>query len=166
MLNYRNATELDLPKIVEIYNTTIASRMVTADVIEVSVDDKRDWFLQHNPKNRPLWMVENPKREIVGWVSFQSFYGRPAYDGTVEMSIYLDLNFRGCGFGKQILEYSLKKGVDLDFKNVLAFIFSHNEPSVNLFQSFGFEIWGNLPNIAILDGQEKTLLILGKRLED
>ncbi|MDR1677843.1 MAG: N-acetyltransferase, partial [Deltaproteobacteria bacterium] len=39
-LNYRNAIETDLEEIVEIYNSTIPSRMVTADTEIVSVASK------------------------------------------------------------------------------------------------------------------------------
>lgn len=39
-LKYRNATIDDLPKILEIYNSIIASRMVTADIKPVSVEDR------------------------------------------------------------------------------------------------------------------------------
>jgi L-amino acid N-acyltransferase YncA len=45
-----------------------------------------------------LWIVENDESEIIGWVSFQDFYGRSAYDGTAEISIYLDEKFRGKGY--------------------------------------------------------------------
>lgn len=164
VLKYRNATFDDLPKIVAIYNSTIASRMVTADTEEVSVEDKLNWFHEHSTNFRPLWMIENLDNEVIGWVSFQSFYGRPAYNGTAEISIYLDQNFRGNGYGKQILEYSLQQASTFGIKDVLAFIFAHNEPSVNLFQNFGFEVWGNFPNIAVLDDIERSLLILGKRI--
>lgn len=109
-------------------------------------------------------MVENKMNEVVGWVSFQSFYGRPAYNGTAEISIYLDENFRGNGFGKQILNYSLQQASTFGIKDVLAFIFAHNQPSLKLFEKFGFEVWGNFPNIAVLDNIERTLIILGKRI--
>jgi phosphinothricin acetyltransferase len=46
----------------------------------------------------------------------------------------------------------------------LGFIFSHNDPSLKLFQKFGFEEWANLPNIAKLDNDERGLKILGKRI--
>ncbi|WP_177763652.1 GNAT family N-acetyltransferase [Flavobacterium sp. I3-2] len=163
-LRYRNATLNDLPKIVDIYNSTIATRMVTADTDPVSIEDKRQWFDEHSNDFRPLWMVENERNEVVGWVSFQSFYGRPAYNGTAEISIYLDENFRGNGFGKQILNYSLQQASTFGIKDVLAFIFAHNQPSLKLFEKFGFEVWGNFPNIAVLDNIERTLIILGKRI--
>ena len=164
MLSYRDAKRSDLEKITEIYNSTIASRLVTADTEPVSVESKVKWFDEQSPDKRPLWVVENEANVIVGWVSFQSFYGRPAYDATVEISIYLDATQRGKGLGKQVLEYSITKAAEFGIKTILGFIFSHNEPSLKLFKHFGFEEWGNYPNIAILDGIERSLTILGKRI--
>ena len=48
---------------------------------------------------------------------------------------------------------------------LLAFIFGHNEPSLALFRSFGFETWAHLPHVAELDGIERDLLILGRRID-
>ncbi len=163
-LKYRNAVKADLERIVEIYNTTIASRMVTADTAPVSVESRIKWFEEDHSENRPIWVIENEAETIIGWVSFQSFYGRPAYDATVEISIYLDPNERGKGIGKEVLNYCITMAPSLEIKTLLGFIFAHNAPSLKLFKNFGFEEWANLPNIAVLDGIERSLLILGKRL--
>ncbi|MEA5141283.1 GNAT family N-acetyltransferase [Arcicella rigui] len=163
-LIFRIANQSDLAVIVAIYNSTVASRMVTADTEVVSVESRQKWFDEHNATNRPLWVIEDTAKNIIGWVSFQSFYGRPAYDATVEISIYLDPTQRGKGLGKQILQYSLDEAPNFGVKTILGFIFSHNEPSLKLFKYFGFEEWANLPNIALLDGQECGLKILGKRI--
>ncbi|WP_026770285.1 GNAT family N-acetyltransferase [Asinibacterium sp. OR53] len=165
-LTFRNATVEDLPKIVEIYNSTISSRMVTADTENVTVESRLKWFEEHSPAKRPLWIIENESGETIGWVSFQSFYGRKAYDATVEVSIYLDENQRGKGLGKIILQYCLNNAPQYGIKNLLGFIFAHNDPSIKLFKHFGFEDWATLPNVAVLDGQERSLKILGKRLID
>lgn len=163
-LKYRNALQDDLTKIVEIYNSTIASGMVTADTEPVSVVSRQKWFEEHNPSKRPLWVIESPSNQIIGWVSFQSFYGRPAYDATVEISIYLTTQQRGKGLGKEILKYCIDKAPGYGVKTLLGFIFAHNEPSLKLFRHFGFEDWATLPNVAVLDGKEKCLKILGKRI--
>jgi len=163
-IKFRDALKTDLEKIVEIYNSTIPSRMVTADTEPVSVSSREKWFDEHNSSKRPLWVVENNSNEIIGWVSFQSFYGRPAYNATVEISIYLAKEHRGRGLGKQILQYSIDNAPKCGIKTLLGFIFSHNEPSLKLFKSFGFEDWATLPNIAELDGVERGLKILGKRI--
>jgi L-amino acid N-acyltransferase YncA len=164
-LIFRDATISDLVKIVGIYNSTVPTRMVTADTDVVTVESRFDWFYSHNPENRPLWVVENNNsKEILGWVSFQSFYGRPAYNSTAEISIYLDVDVRGKGIGKLVLEYSIERAKSFGVKTLIGYIFEHNEPSLKLFKYFDFEDWGFLPNIAVLDGIEKGVRILGKRI--
>ena len=100
----------------------------------------------------------------VGWVSFQSFYGRPAYNGTAEISIYLHENQRGKGHGKAILTHAIAQCPSLEIHTLLGFIFSHNLPSIRLFEKLGFQEWAHLPNIAVLDNVERSLSILGKRI--
>jgi L-amino acid N-acyltransferase YncA len=164
-LVFRDATLHDLERIVEIYNSTIPSRMVTADTDPVAVESRIGWFKEHNPERRPLWTISHANSEtIIGWVSFQSFYGRPAYNFTAEISIYLDAAVRGKGYGKAVLEYSIERTKLSEIKTLIGFIFAHNEPSLRLFRSFGFEDWGYLPNIAVLDGIERGVRILGKRI--
>lgn len=163
-LKFRNATPEDLPKIVEIYNSTIPSRMVTADTEDITVESRIRWFYEHTPERRPLWMVEDQQDNVLGWVSFSSFYGRPAYNGTVELSIYMAENSRGKGYGKKVLQYCIDNAPKFDVKTLLGFIFLHNEPSLKLFRHFGFEDWGIFPDVAVLDGVERTLVILGKRI--
>lgn len=163
-LIFRDALQEDLPRIVAIYNTTIASRMVTADTSPVSVASRQKWFDDHNPSKRPLWMVEDETGHILGWASFQSFYGRPAYDATVEISIYIDEHYRGKGLGRQILQHCIDRAPAFGVHTLLGFIFAHNVPSISLFKKMGFQEWAHLPNIAILDEQERSLKILGKRV--
>ena len=164
LLKYRDAVQKDLESIVEIYNSTIPTRMVTADTKPVSVESRQQWFNEHTADKRPLWVVENDKNEIIGWVSFQNFYGRPAYDATSEISIYLHESARGKGLGREILEYCISRAPEFHIKTLLGFIFAHNESSLGLFRNAGFEEWAYLPNIAVLDGEEKGLKILGKRV--
>jgi L-amino acid N-acyltransferase YncA len=163
-MKYRDAVQKDLPVIVAIYNSTIEGRMVTADLTPVSVESKQQWFDEHSSGKHPLWIVEDENETIVGWVSFQAFYGRPAYDATAEISIYLEPLERGKGYGKKILQHAIQEAPSFGITTLLGFIFAHNEPSLELFYKMGFEEWGNLKNIANLDGVARSLKILGKRL--
>ncbi|WP_244813484.1 GNAT family N-acetyltransferase [Caballeronia sp. Lep1P3] len=163
-LTYRDATLDDLPAIVAIYNSTIASRQVTADLDPVSVESRLAWFHSHGPHARPLWVVEEGG-DVIAWLSFSDFYGRPAYARTVEVSIYLDERARGKGLGKKLLREAIDRAPSLDVDTVLGFVFGHNEPSMRLFASFGFTAWGTLPRVAMLDGVERDLVILGLRLD-
>lgn len=163
-IQFREAELSDLPKIVEIYNSTIASRMVTADTDPISVQSRVKWFEEHNSESRPLYIITF-EGQTAGWMSFQSFYGRPAYNSTAEISIYIDDYFRGKGIGKVSIQKAIEVSPKLGVKTLLGFIFAHNLPSMKLFSKFGFEEWAHLPQVAELDGVERDLVILGKRIE-
>lgn len=162
-MTIRDATEADLPAIVEIYNAAIPGRMATADTEPVSMESRRAWFAEHDPGRRPLW-VALADGHIAGWLSFQSFYGRPAYHTTAEVSVYVAPGKRRAGVGRALLSRAIEQAPRLGLKTLLGFIFGHNDPSLRLFESFGFERWGVLPRVAELDGVEHDLVIVGRRL--
>lgn len=163
-MTYRNATLDDLPAIVEIYNSTIPGRMVTADIVPLKPEDKLSWFNKHNPQSRPIWIVQDEQEQIIGWVSFQDFYGRPAYKGTAEISMYLAEKFRGKGLGKKILAHAISKCPALGIDTLLGFIFKHNTISLRLFSEMGFEEWADLKDIALIENQRYSLIIMGKKI--
>ena len=47
---------------------------------------------------------------------------------------------------------------------LLGFVFGHNAPSLALFERLGFERWALLPRVAELDGVERDLVIVGRRV--
>lgn len=159
----RDAVEADLPAIVDIYNSTIPGRMVTADTEPVSVDSRIPWFRAHNAHARPLWTVLEGKH-VCAWLSLNSFYGRPAYYTTAEVSIYVAESHRGRGIAQGLLERIVAHAPRCQVRTLLGFIWAHNTPSLNLFQKNGFQPWGHLPRVAILDETERDLLILGRRV--
>ncbi len=161
-MNIRDAIETDLPAIVEIYNAAIPQRMATADLEPVSVKSRFSWFYEHIPLKRPIWVMEID--HIAGWLSFQSFYGRPAYHATAEISIYVAPIYQRCGVGRQLLTQAISCSPSFGLKTLLGFIFAHNQPSLQLFESLGFQRWGYLPQVAELDGVERDLLIVGYRI--
>ena len=168
---HRIATLDDLPAIVAIYNSTVASREVTADTEPVSVESRLAWFHEHTPERRPLWIIEaadddaSAPAATLGWISYSNFYGRPAYSGTAEISVYIAEAWRGKGIGRYCLEQAIAYAPSIQVHTLLGFIFGHNAPSLGLFAKYGFATWANLPRVAKLDGIERDLIILGKRVD-
>jgi L-amino acid N-acyltransferase YncA len=160
----RDAGVADLRAIVAIYNASIPGRMATADFDAVSVASRRNWFHEHSPGRRPLWVVER-EGQIAGWLSFQSFYGRPAYQTTAELSVYVSPTHQRLGIGRELVGEAIEHAPSLGLRTLLGFIFGHNDPSLKLFESFGFQRWANLPRVAELDGVERDLIIVGLRLD-
>lgn len=163
-MQIRDAIEADLPAIVAIYNATIPCQIVTGDLEPVSVDSRLVWFHSHSADKRPLWVMES-EAEIAGWLGFQSFYGRPAYDTTAELSIYVSPNFRRQGVGRLLLQQAIAKSPAFGLKTLLGFIFAQNLPSLKLFEQFGFQRWGYLPGVAEFGSDTRDLIIMGLRLD-
>jgi phosphinothricin acetyltransferase len=164
-MNLRLATLDDLARIVEIYNSTIASRQVTADIEPVSVASRLEWFKAHVPESYPLMVVcDEAGADITGWLSYSPFHPRAAYRATAELSIYLDAAARGQGLGSKLLQHALDQAPGLGFKTLIGLIFGHNRPSLALFERFGFSRWGEFLRVAELDGIERDLIIVGRRI--
>jgi phosphinothricin acetyltransferase len=162
-IEYRDAREEDLAGIVAIYNEAVPGRRATADTEPVSVESRIAWFREHTPARRPLWVAERDGR-IVGWLSFQDFYGRPAYDATSELSVYVSAAAQRGGVARGLLGRAIAAAPALGLATLVGFVFAHNTPSLALFEGQGFVRWGHLPRVARLDGLERDLLILGRRV--
>jgi L-amino acid N-acyltransferase YncA len=166
--SHRLARFSDLAAIVSIYNSTVASREVTADTEPITTESRVSWFNEHEPSRRPLWVVEQADRQgtlqIIGWLSYSNFYGRPAYSGTAELSIYIHESMRGHGLGRYLLAQAIAFAPQVAVHTLLGFIFGHNRASLELFDRFGFERWAEMPRVATLDGIERDLIIVGKRV--
>ncbi|MNF83192.1 putative phosphinothricin acetyltransferase YwnH [compost metagenome] len=157
------AEEHHLPAIVAIYNATVASRMVTADTEPVTVESRLPWFRNRDWSTRPVWVAHNDS-DMVGWLSFQPYYGRPAYHATAELSIYIADAYRGTGIGGFLLDRAINACGDLGIKTLLGFVFGHNKPSLRLLDKHGFQQWGMLPGACELDGIERDVVILGRKV--
>ena len=160
----RHARPADLPEIVAIYNASIPGRMATADLAPVSVDDRRQWFADFDPARRPIWVSCDVANRPLAWLSLRSFYGRPAYDETVEVGLYTAPSAQRRGHGRALLAHALREAPALRITTLLAFTFAHNTPSLTLFRSAGFADWGLLPGVARLDDLRRDLVILGRPL--
>ena len=135
--------------------------MATADLEPVSVEQRRPWFTARDPARRPIWVLES-EGEVVGWLSVNDFYGRPAYAGTAELGVYVDEAARGRGIGRRLLEHAIDHAPELGLSTLLAVVFGHNAPSIALFERTGFVRWGHLPRVAVLDGRPSDVVILGR----
>ncbi len=161
-MNIRDAEVTDLTEIVDIYNQSIPDRLATADTEPVTLESKLSWYRDRS-LYRPLW-VATEAGKVLGWLSFQNFYGRPAYLHTAEISIYVSKAYHRQGVGSKLLSRAIAFCPQLELTTLLAFVFAHNQPSIDLFTGYGFESWGNLPDVAVLDNCNRSLLILGRKV--
>ncbi|VXB05065.1 Putative phosphinothricin acetyltransferase YwnH [Enhydrobacter sp. 8BJ] len=168
-LSIRLAAIDDLPRIVEIYNQSIAGKQATADLQPVSVADRQAWFDTHTG-NRPLVVAQTRSEtssqtslgEIVGWGSLSDLYARPAYHISTEISIYVAEEAKGQGVGKALVNYLIEVAPSCGVQQVVALIFAHNTPSLAMFEKLGFEPWGKFKQVCDMQGFIADVVILGK----
>jgi phosphinothricin acetyltransferase len=163
-IQIRDAVAADLPAIIAIYNAAIPGRNATADLEPISVESRQEWFEKHNPATRPLWVLTIGD-DIAAWIGLSSFYGgRPAYNATAEISIYIAPAHQGKGYGSTLVNRMLEDAPRLGVRNFLAIYFDHNTASRKLFDRFGFQPVGHLPDIAELDGNKRGVIIAMRKI--
>ena len=111
------------------------------------------------PDLRPL----RYRRHRIGLGQFQRL---PSSLRRAEVSVYVRHDMRGAGVGKILLRHMLERAPSLGIRNVIALVFGHNYPSLNLFHRFGFEEWGRLPQVCDLETMLADVVILGKKIVD
>lgn len=165
-MNIRFAKFSDLETIIDIYNQAIASGCATADLIELTAEDRLDWFNDHDKDSYPIYVIEKDN-SILGWGSLSAYRkGRGALRTTAEISYYIDYNHHGKGLGKKLIEHMVNDCERLGFDNLVAILLEINYGSINILKHFGFEQWGLMPNIAILGDQKCGHLYYGIKLTD
>lgn len=165
-MEIRKAVEADFGTILAIYNQAIPIHQITADLVLATMENRRKWFDFHlQSEQYPVWVLED-ETGVVGWGSFSPFYERPAFVHTAEISIYLDNNAKGKGYGSAMIEFMQAEMLNHQIHTLMAYVFELNQVSQNLMKKHGFEQWGRFPNIANMGKDEqgrdkwRTLLMM------
>ena len=87
-------------------------------------------------------LVAEVDGRIVGFSSLSPYRNRPAYNTTVENSVYVDAGARGLGVGKALLNEIVAMAKARGFHTVIAHISDTEGASVALHQACGFKVVG------------------------
>ena len=160
----RLARAEDLPIINDIYNQAVRKRFCTAHLLEIGMDERKTWFRAHDPLRFPVFVAIQDKA-VVGWVSLGPYREeRQAFTHVGEVSYYVDEREQGKGLGSSMLAHSLDVAPSYGFTVLIAILLNKNPASIGLLERFGFESWGVMPGIALIDGQEADHLYYGLKL--
>lgn len=159
----RDALRSDLPRIVEIYNAAVKSRIATADLAPVTVESRERWFEGHSSTRFPLWVYEEGSR-VVAWIGVQQFRERAAYSRSAEFSLFVDTGFQHRGIGELLLRRMIERCPSLGIDVLVGLIFAHNKPSLSLARKAGFRRWGYLYGVTEIDGIKRDVAIFGLRV--
>lgn len=137
MLSIRPATVHDVRIITDIYNHAVINTTATFDTEIKTYEDRLKWFNDHQPTH-PVLVAEDEGR-VIGFASLSRWSERCAYDGTAEVSVYIDHNNRGRGVGKKLLEVLTLAGKKAGFHNLISRITEGNLSSIHIHELLGYE---------------------------
>ncbi|PSR11988.1 MAG: N-acetyltransferase [Bacteroidetes bacterium] len=161
---FRLATANDLPAIVDILNQAIRAGGKAAYTEEIDLAERTAWLGQHPADRWPVYVVKQ-EDEIAGWCCFSPYRpARKALATLAEITYYLHPRWQGQGLGGQIVDFLVQQGPTLGYRNLFAVIMDTNEASYRLLEKKGFQRWGHLPEVAILNGQVCGQVYYGRAL--
>jgi phosphinothricin acetyltransferase len=85
-MKIRDARETDLPAIIKIYNAAIATRISTAQLEPVTLQERHDWLKDHSPNRHPCWVLEI-NHNVVGWLNAEIISAAPVPIATPPKSV-------------------------------------------------------------------------------
>jgi phosphinothricin acetyltransferase len=139
----RHAADGDLDPLVRIYNHYIENTAVTFDTTPFSVTERIAWFTSFSEDSPHRLMVAERGDEMLGFASSAPFKNRPAYNTSVETSIYLAPDSIGSGVGTRLFGALLELlTADERLHRAYGGIALPNDASIALHEKFGFRLAG------------------------
>jgi L-amino acid N-acyltransferase YncA len=126
----------DAEAIRQIYNLEVSSSTVTFDLVPRTLDDQITWLQARSGAH--VVLVAEDDGEVVGFASLSPFRERPAYNSTVESSVYVRSDQRGKGVGARLLGELVDLAAQHGFHTAIARIVGGHEASIGLHRSVGF----------------------------
>ena len=133
----RDATEQDLPAVLDIYNHVILNTTSVYSEQPHTYEMRLNWFNDRIASGFPV-LVAELEGEVAGFSSFGHFRVWPCYRYTVENSVYVHVDHRGKGVSKLLLQPLIDRAREMGMHAMIAGIDADNEVSYRLHQSFGF----------------------------
>ncbi len=134
----RPATDADLQGLIDIYNHYVTGSQCTFDTAPFDLSTRQPWWEQFNGKRHQCWLASN-REQVVGYACTGTFKTKPAYDTSVEISVYVAPGSEGRGIGRRLYEVLLPQLAQHGVHRVYAGIALPNDASIRLHEKFGFQ---------------------------
>lgn len=134
----RAAENKDAQAIADIYNYYIENSVVTFEEQAVSKQDMVCRIEETYTEKLPYLVLEIDDR-IIGYAYSSKWKGRCAYRYSVEVTVYLNIQIGGKGYGSQLYDRLFFQLAELGFHIAIAGISLPNEASIALHEKFGMK---------------------------
>jgi len=138
----RPALRADLPRLTEIYNYYVVNTPVTFDVEPYTVERREAWFAQFGATGRHRLLVAESGGGVVGYAGTTGFRPKPAYETTVEATIYCAPDEAEKGIGSRLYAALFEALRGKDIHRIVAGYTLPNPATAAIHARFGFKVVG------------------------
>jgi len=163
-MEVRPATVGDAEQIRQIYNTEVTGSTVTFDLRPRTEADQRAWLERRSGPHAAV--VATDGDTVLGFGSLSPYRERPAYNTSVEDSVYVHRDHRGLGVGRAVLAELVATATSHGFHTVIARITGGHEASIGLHAALGFDMVGTERQVGRKFGRWLDVVIMQLMLED
>jgi L-amino acid N-acyltransferase YncA len=153
----RLLSKSDWGSVAKIYEQGLNTRNAT---FETEVPDYETWIKKFNTHH--LWVAILGEK-VVGWAGLQPVSARKVYEGVMEVTIYVDLEYAGKRIGTTLMSHLIAESEKAGIWTLYASIFPENKASIRLHGACGFREIGYRERIAQLDGRWRDTVLFEKR---
>ena len=154
----------DLPRLTEIYNHYVVHSPATFDLEPKTLDQRREWFSQFAEAGRHRLLVADENGVILGYAGTMRWRPKPAYDTTVETSIYCAPESVGRGVGGNLYAALFDAIAGENIHRIVAGYVPPNPASAALHERFGFRPVGTFSEVGYKFGRYRDVCWMEKRL--
>jgi phosphinothricin acetyltransferase len=135
----RPADVKDLGQLNDLYNRYVLETHFTFDIEPMTLESRREWFGHYSNTGRHRVVVGVSDGSVIGYACSSRWRPKPAYETSVETSIYIAPDAVGRGIGTRLYEELFKQLQGEDVHRALAGIALPNQASIALHERFGFK---------------------------
>jgi phosphinothricin acetyltransferase len=143
----------DLPRLTEIYNHYVLHSPATFDLEPKTLDQRREWFAQFATTGRHRLLVADEAGLVLGYAGTMRWRPKPAYDTTVETTIYCAHESVGKGIGAKLYAALFEALAGEQIHRVVAGYVPPNPASAALHERVGFKPVGTFSEVGYKFGQ-------------
>lgn len=159
------ATTADLPDLTDIYNYYILNTAITFDTIPFTAEARQGWFSQFRPESIHQCLVYRVDGKIMGYACSSRLRPKPAYESSVETTIYLNIEATGKGIGKALYGRLIRNLEQLGVHRCYGIIAMPNDSSIHLHETLGFRRVARLNEVGFKFGQYHDTVWYEKALD-
>ena len=146
------AARAQLPEIRDIYNEVIRNSTAVFSDVEVTLENREAWFEAKCAAAFPVLAAADASG-VVGFGTFGEFRTWPGYRYSVEHSVHVRADRRGGGVGRALVLALLEEAARMQKHVMIAGIDAQNVTSIALHEKLGFQVTGELKEVAFKFGR-------------